>query len=672
MPKKHDMDDDELRQVLAAEISAAVGYLSGAPAKFRQQALRYYECQLYGTERPDRSKVVTSEVRDVIESMMPQVIKLFCSSDDVVNFEPVEPDSPRDVQRVETMAKNATEYANHIFSKDNPGFQIIYTAAKDAMLFRNCAAKVWWEDIEIDRPERYEGLSDIELQALLTLDECELDKDETRVVTVVDPNTLQPMEITVHDVVVHRAVPQRRVRIQPVPLDELLVPRRTINLEDASFLAHRVLVSVSDLVEQGYDQDVLDEIKGPDAPEWSIDRVERFAPEGEGAMWSGGMGADQLDKVWINECYVEVDRNGDGKAERLKCVVSVTGERWLTKKGKPAIEDWTGPWPIVGGTGIMMPHKWHGMSIADMAMDIQRQSSEIHRQMMDNIYGINNNRLIANMDAIEVDDLLSNRPNQIIRQRGANNGPQVWPLSPDSLVGQLLPALEYLKEVGENRTGVTRYNQGLDANSLNQTATGIQQIMSAAQERVLLFARVFAETFVRPMFKRILQLICQHQTEPRMIKLARGWVPMDPREWDDQMNLSIRVGLGTGNKQEQQQSLGMLLNYQAQAMQAGSPIVNWQNIYHTACKLTEVVGYRDVESFWTDPSQAPQPQTQQPNPDVEKAKAQIAAAQIKAQQQAQSDALRAQTDLQKQAMIEQGKLVQHEIDAHTRLLSGGR
>jgi len=215
------------------------------------------------------------------------------------------------------------------------------------------------------------------------------------------------------------------------------------------------------------------------------------------------------------------------------------------------------------------------------------------------------------------------------------------------VAAQAFPMLEYIDGVREDRTGVTRYTQGLDADTLNKTATGINQIMTAAQQRVELIARVFAETGVKDLFRKILELVNRHQSAPRIIRLRNRWVPMDPREWNTQMDISISVGLGTGNKDQMLMHLRNLLDIQVQAirMQGGvdGPLVRLENVYSTLAKLVENAGLKSADTYFTDPTQrpaAPPPPPATPPPDP---------ALAAVQQQARIDAARLAFDRQRAA-----------------------
>ena len=118
-----------------------------------------------------------------------------------------------------------------------------------------------------------------------------------------------------------------------------------------------------------------------------------------------------------------------------------------------------------------------------------------------------------------------------------------------------------------------------------------------------------AETGVKDLFRKILELMNRHQSAPRIIRLRNRWAPMDPREWNTEMDVSISVGLGTGNKDQMLTRLRNLLDIEAQAirMQGGvdGPLVRLENVYNTLARLVENAGLKSADPDFTDPTQRP-------------------------------------------------------------------
>ncbi len=632
------MTDSELKSILAAEIADSLAHLGGELSEQRRKALRYYLGEPFGNEQEGRSKVVSTDVADVVEWILPSLLKIFTAGDEVVRFEPTGPED-------EEVAKQATEYVNWIFSRDNAGFLNLYMLFKDALLQKNGIAKVWWEEGETAARESYLRKSFEEMQLILADPEVEpLAHSEYQDSGVImGPNGL-PIEaaVTYHDLVVKRRRKSGAVRIMTVPPEEFLIGRRARSIEEAPFVAHRLRKTVSELIEMGYDPDLVDRLPGSEDDDPTGERRERFALEDDHDRAAADGPNRAMREIWLTECYIKCDWDGDGIAERRKVTVAGSGPEILDN------EPWDGPLPFVSLTPIPMPHRFFGLSVADLVMDLQLIKSSILRQILDNLYLSNNGRHIIS-DQVNLDDLLTARPGGIVRlKNGALPGQgHILPLDTPLVAAQAFPMLEYIDGVRENRTGVTRYMQGLDADTLNKTASGINQIMTAAQQRVELIARVFAETGVKDLFRKILELVNRHQSAPRIIRLRNRWVPMDPREWNTQMDVSISVGLGTGNKDQTLMHLRNLLEIQVQAirMQGGvdGPLVRLENVYNTLAKLVENAGLKSADAYFTDPAQRPPaPPTAPPTPQPD-------AAMIAVQQQAQLTAARLAFDRQRAA-----------------------
>lgn len=595
------MSEQELKAIVAAEIADAAAFAGGRLAEERRRALDYYLGEPFGNEQEGRSRVISTDVADTIEWILPSLLRIFTAGEDVVRFEPTGPED-------EEVARQATEYVNWIFQRDNPGFLIFYTLFKDALLQKNGVAKIWWEEDESAERETYLRKTFPELQLLLSdpdVEPVEHSAYEDRIV-LAGPDGLPAEEAAVlHDVTVIRRRRRGRVRIEPVPPEEFLISRRARALNDAGFVAHRVRRSVSELTAAGYDRGLIDRLAGADAPDLTPEAQSRRRLEEEAGPGSAGEADRSRRELWVTECYLRVDWDGDGIAERRKVTVAGDGQEILDNEPFDGV-------PFVALTPIIMPHCFYGLSVADLVMDLQLIKSTILRQILDNLYLSNNGRHVIS-DQVNLDDMMTSRPGGIVRLKsGAVPGQgHVMPLETPLVAAAAFPVLEYLDGVREGRTGVTRYTQGLDADSLNKTATGISQIMAAAQQRIELIARVFAETGVKDLFRQILRLVGRHQNAPRIIRLRNRWVPMDPRSWSTEMDVSVNVGLGTGNRDQMLGHLHTILGIQAQAIQqqggVDGPLVRLDNVYNTLAKIVENAGLKPAEAYFSRPSDRPAP-----------------------------------------------------------------
>ena len=587
------MSETELKAVISAEIASAIGHAGGALAEQRRRALDYYLGEPFGNEMEGRSQVVSSDVADTVDWILPSLLKVFTAGDDVVRFDPQGPED-------EEAAKQATEYVNWVFNRDNPGFLILYTLFKDALLQKNGIAKVWWDEGSQATRETYLGKTAEEAQLILSDPAVETIEHKTY---AGETGAGDGVAATYHDVVVRRSRDYGCVRVVPVPPEEFLISPRARSIDEAAFVAHRVRKTVSELIEAGYDRDLVEGLAGDEADDLGGERRSRFKPDGEPGPDEAGETNRAMRELWITECYIRTDWDGDGIAERRKVTVAGGGTEILDNEPFDGV-------PFVSVTPIIMPHRFFGLSVADLVMDLQLVKSTILRQILDNLYLSNNGRHVIS-DQVNLDDMLTSRPGGIVRLKsGARPADgHVMPLTTPLVAAQAFPMLEYIDGVRESRTGVTRYNQGLDADTLNKTASGIGQIMSAAQQRIELIARVFAETGVKDLFRKILELVGKRQQAPRILRLRNRWVAMDPRQWNTGMDLTINVGLGTGNKDQMLVHLRNLLGLQVEAIRfqggAAGPLVTIENIYNTLARLVENAGLKSVDAYFTDPTHAP-------------------------------------------------------------------
>ncbi|MBX6322602.1 MAG: hypothetical protein IRY94_12295 [Rhodospirillaceae bacterium] len=594
------MDETALKALLAAEIDDALAHVAAGVGPQRRKALDYYLGEPFGNEVEGRSRVVSTDVADTIEWILPALLRIFTATDEVVRFEPTGPED-------EEAARQATDYVNWIFTRDNPGFLILYILFKDALLQKNGIAKVWWEERAEATRETYLGKSLEEMQLVLADPDVEPIEHSARegLGLVRGPDGL-PVEgpTLLHDFTVKRTRRRGGVRIAAVPPQEFLISRRARSIEEAAFVAHRVRRTVSELVAQGHDRALVERLAATGEEAADEESAAHAAHDGNDLLADPGLNP-AMRELWVTECYIRVDWDGDGIAERRRVTVAGPGCEILDNEPVDGV-------PFVSLTPIIMPHRFYGLSIADLVMDLQLIKSTILRQILDNLYLSNNGRHVVS-DQVNLDDMLTARPGGIIRlKNGALPGQgHVLPLDTPLVAAQAFPMLDYIDGVRENRTGVTRYNQGLDADALNKTASGISQIMSAAQQRLELIARVFAETGIKDLFRKVLELVCKHQTAPRILRLRNRWVAMDPRAWDAGMDMSITVGLGTGNRDQTLAHLQTLLAIQQKAIElqggADGPIVTLANVYNTLAKLVENAGLKSPEAFFTDPAQAPAP-----------------------------------------------------------------
>ncbi len=650
------MDEKDLLGAIENEERSALGYHTGELSNQRERALEYYLQQPFGDEVVGRSQVVDSSVRDTIEWMLPALLKIFTASGKAVEFEPV------GVEDQEAAAQ-AGDACNYVFFKQNNGFLVLYQWFKDALIEKNGIVKFYYEEKETKKKETYYGLTD-EQMGFINEDNIEVlahteYPDEKAAQIIMQQyeqiaqqaaQSGQPVPSTppipnLHDIEIEVRKDKGKVCIENLPPEEFLISPRhgSVSLEGCDFCEHRTRKSISDLVEMGYDINEIEDIgSGDDYMEVSGEYLaRRLFTEEQFPESEEKEGPSRL--VWVREAYITIDYDGDGIAE-LRRVIAV-GNRSLENEETDMI-------PFAAVTPNVMPHRFIGISTAEEVMDIQLLKSTLWRQTLDNLYLTNNPRhaVLATPGGhayADLDDLLMSRPGGVVREYQKD---AVRPLETNFVAAATFPMFEYLDQQRMNRTGVNQLSSGLDADAINKTARGAVIAENAQAQKIELVARVFAETGVKDLFKGILRLLNKYSMREMMIRMDGKFVPVDPRNWDTGWDVSVSVGLGTGNKDQQLMHIQLIGQAQEKLLMAGkSHMVTDKNLYTSARKLIENAGYKHVEEFITNPENTQPPQ---PVPSDE---------QIKQEAEGQRTQMKLQADAQKTMATSQHELMLEKI-----------
>jgi hypothetical protein len=572
------MNQETLKALCADEINNAIGYLESDTVQARADAMSYYFRDKYGTEVEGRSQVVTGEVAEAVDGALPQLIRVFTSCEDAVRFEPTKDGE-------EELADQASDMANWVFYKDNDGFLILHNWFKDALLQKVGVVKAYWEEKKDTIKEKYKGLTDDELAMIMQTGEWEITKQTTDVVIGSDG-----IPYNTHNITIQKINDESRIAIENVPPEEFLISKRAKTIEDSPFTAHRRMIARGDLIAMGYEKSIVDTIPANDRLEYAPERLARF---GRDELPDYTQSSDlSMEEVEIFECYIKVDTNDNGLLELRRVILG--GETILSNEECDYV-------PFHSVCPIPIPHKFFGQSLADRTMDLQLTKSTILRQMLDNLYLTNNARVTAVEGQVNLDDLLTSTAGGVVRVK---NNQAVTQLNVQNTAGQSFPMMEYLDGVQAKRTGVSDLQQGLDANVLqNTTATAVAAMMQQSAGKLELMARIFAETGVKSLFRGILHLLCKYQNQAKTIRMRGKWVSYDPREWSDLYEVSINVGLGNGNRQEQIAMLQMIMAKQEEIIGkygANNPLVTVTQYRSTLGRMIEMAGFKDTTSFIND------------------------------------------------------------------------
>ena len=715
------MDEEQFATTVKQALDDAVDYIDGFVAKQRANATAYYRGDLFGNEEAGRSQFVMTEVRDTVLAMLPSLLRIFTSSEQAVSFE------PRTREKIE-QAEQATDYVNYILYNDNNGFSILYDAMKDALVRKSGVIKWRWdEDIEIAEYE-FSDLTDGQLQQVITTEGVEVLKQTAKPAPMppmppmpmlqgpppgamppagppagADPSQGPPAAPAgpppgpaasampppmggpgmagapqapavppppppmLHDIKIRRRFTKKRVKVECVPTEELLVSRDGRDLDNCLLVAHRSLKTYSDLVKMGYDPDELDNMSGMgDTFMWNVEAVTRN-PALNAFNQMPNTNDESATKVVYNECYIKIDKDGDGIAERRR--VCMVGNTVLYDE---IVED---PVPMAVLCPDPEPHMVIGNSVADQTMDLQLLKSNVVRNTLDSLAQSIHPRTWFVEGQANVDDIMNVETGAAIRLRAPGMAGEFN----STFVGQAaMPILAWLDEVKAKRTGVVPASAGLDPDVLQSTTkAGVDATVQGAQERTEMTARLFAENGVKRMMKGILKLVCRHQDQPRMVRLRGKWVEADPRSWDADMDVIVHVALGRGTDADRLQALALIATKQEAMLAMGgmtNPVAPADCYHNTLARMTEIMGYKNTDEFFPPLNMAAiqqqlaqQPQKPDPNMLVAQAQMQKVQGELQVKQaQLQLDQQRAQMDAQQQQIDAQQKMAQMQIDAQLK------
>jgi hypothetical protein len=630
------MDEATLQAKLRSAIESATGGLDTADATNREKALDYYQGKKFGNEVDGESKFVSTDVHDTVLTILPDLVGPFVTSDDAVGYEPI---GEEDIEN----AGQATAYVN--FKLRNIIFLLLHDWFKDALLQRNGYVKAWYDDTPRKVTERWKGLDEREFNDLVLKDDFEVKEYTARPdpnapmmpvmsMTPMGPMPMMPPVTMLHDVVGERTSIDG-ITAMNIPPEEFFIDRRARSIKLATICGHMTVKTESELIEMGYDKAVLKDIPSYDDLNTSTTRTARDDDVGDIGTQGDETGPNR--SIAYYESYYRVDYDGDGIAE-LRQICSAGPAKTILHN-----EEWDSDRaPIFDLTPDRIPHRFVGMSLAEILFDIQIIKSEITRQWLNNIYQVNNARTAGNTN-VDQDSLLNKRIGGHVFIAGQNDPrASLMELTTPSIAAHIAPMVEHLDRVSEERTGVSKNAQAIASDALHETAGGLELLTGRLDNRVQMIARIFSEMGVKPFYGYLLELATKHQDKEEIIRLRGKFVPMNPSTWNPKMDVRVNIGLGHGTKEQQIFATQSILGLQEKLMVslgASNPLVTLTHVRNAAAKNIEAIGFPMVDKFIADPTEEEiaqfiqQKSQAQPNPLAEaemvKAQGEMAKEQMK-------------------------------------------
>ena len=603
-----------------------------------------------------QSEFISTDVRDTVLFMLPSIMRTFFGTKKVVEFVP---NGPEDIP----LAEQQTDYINYIVQQKNQGFNVMYSAFKDALVRKTGFVKGFWDDSITASTHEYTGLDPQSYQALVLDPNVEIVEESVTMETITTVDPVSGEEVVqeipaMYDITIRRVKAKNQVCLEAIPPEEVLISRHARDIKSASYVAHRMIKSVSELVAMGYDQDEIEEYAsyaGTALDPESYDEQQARNPF-DNMVYPDRNDSGGKDVLYI-EHYLFYDFDGDGIDERIRVCTVGDGLHVLN------VEQWD-DLPIVMFCPDPEPHTAIGSCPADYLKPIQAAKSQIMRDTLDSLGHSIFPRMAVVEGQVNIDDVLNTDIGQPIRVRAPG---MVQPFSVPFVGKEAFPVLGYLDESKENRTGVSKASAGLNADALqSSTKAAVAATMSGAQGRIELICRHFAEGGMKDLFTLINNLVIKHQNSQDVFRLNGKFIPVDPRYWNADKDLIVNVAISKSSDEEKFAILGSVANKQEQILQtlgANNPMVSLQQYANTLSRMIEMAGFKDPESFINTEVPPMPPAPEQTKPDATEILAQAEAQ--KAQNQAQKAIIDAETDRMKIIMDDDRQ--RDETEAQIRL-----
>ncbi len=637
------MTDDDVQGIVKDALDSAISFVESEIAEDRIKSQRYFEGEVDIGQEDGRSKIVATKVRDTIRAIKPSLMRVFLSSENPVEFVP---NSQKDV----LSAEQATKYAHWKFQQLN-GYRLLNDAIHDALVKKTGVLKIWWESNTEATMHTYTNVTDEEMMAIVNEPDVTVIEHGTELEMMMGEDAIE-VETPKHTLTVSHKKENGELKIESVPPEEFIVDRNAKSVDDAYIVAHRTELRVSDLVSMGYDFDEVSKLSGLSSDDTYTDS-EAFERKGYEQDDHESTADISMKKISVTEAYMKIDKEGTGVAVMYRLLLAGGDDKLLECEPYGEV-------PFAVFEVDPEPHTFFGRSVADLLMNDQDSATAMLRGMMDNVALTNSPRQGYVQGQVNVDDLMNNEIGGLVRMKS----PQALvDIATPFVAGQVLTAMQYMDDAVEAKSGVSRASMGLDPDALQNTsatAARLQAQQGSAQIEVM--ARNIAEGGMKRLFKLMLNLLVENSCEDTMMRLHGEFQPVDPRVWNTGMDMTVNVGVGTGQEMDRHNALSQALQMQMQIWSnygAGNGLVTMSGIRNTLGDMLALQGVRNVDRYFNPMTpememqlMQQQQQMEAENQQMSEAEALVQAEQYKADKKAEMDMLKAQIDAQKAIAID--------------------
>lgn len=569
------MKDHELYAIVDQAKRDAVIY-QGEFVRNSEEFLEYYLGCPMGNEVEGQSQVISTDCADVVDSDMTSLTRMFLGPQELMEFMPK---TGANADIIE--ARQKTQLVNHLIKNQKNSFKILHDWMKDALIQKVSVIKYEYCEEEIIKEREFDGLSEEEITLLLQ----DMPEDAEIIGQDQDENG--------YYLKFRLKYTDKGPKYSKIPLENFIISRNAECKDKAEVVGDCTLVPKGELISEGYDEELVKSLPSHEAEDQTNLKAIRWKAEG---------GQDDFENVqhWtseeveVSDLYVLVDYDGDGLVERRRIIMA--GNKILENEKVEHV-----PYAIM--SAVPMPDSLIGRSRVEITQQTQDIKTAVYRQILNNIYRVNNARVVLNEHDTNIDDVLVNRPNGVVR---TNTDPRaaVAQLETPYVGDKALQVVQYVDSARQQSTGGITANQGLDADSLQrETATRFKGAEKAATAKIEHIARVFAETGFRELYEGMASLLSHYQNERMQVFYNGEALLIDPRFWRYDHNIRSNVGLAASSDEQLIANLGSLLQVQEQLKARGSLVVDDKKTYNLIDRMIKTMGMHTSKEFFNDPEQ---------------------------------------------------------------------
>lgn len=582
-----DMSEEELITILdSMETDAVVN--QDAFIEDNEELLRRYKGEPYGTEVPGRSKVVSQDVQDTVESDMPSLARVFLGSSEIFTFQP-NTGSDRELEE----AENKTKYVDWLIRKQPTSFRVLHGFLKDISLQKMGVLKYFFEETEATEEHEFKNLTIEEVNDVAEDLEA---RDGDVEIDVIERG--KPDENGEFDIKFKTTVKRQEIKIIGIPTELFLLSQESSDLEDANLVGDKVRNTRGGLVAEGHDKGLvaqLPQVGSQTLTGSTSGNMQQIRFDDEGGFTDDEFRVWANQEVEISDLYVRIDFDGDGIAERRH--IQKSGNVILVNEAFDHI-------PYAMASGILMPHKAIGRSRAEVVTPVAEVKTALTRQMLDNGYMVGNPKMGVNKN-VNLDDYLSDAIGGVVRTKGETNPAQnMLPITVPFIGDKTLLLLQHMDQNKAQSVGNQLSSQGLNADQLNkETATRFEGVQDASQAKIELVTRVVAEVGFRKLYEGVAWMATRFQTTEREFMVLGKPLVSDPQNWKFDHHVNSEIGLGSGDSEQIVENMTGIWNIQQVLKQQGSVLVDSEKEFNALSRMTKGLEIKDVSEFFNDPEQ---------------------------------------------------------------------